>query len=1130
MNQLDSKAPHLPPVKKRRRNTSACSNCRKKKRKCDRQRPSCSLCIKNNTICIYQEPTWILDTKKVETATNSNLLANNNNNFNGNAQTGDTIFRKAAATRLDDSSSSNQADHDYYHNSENHNQKDSKPPAYFLAATQPIGLIDLSKSHSNQIKIEDNINSHLKNQITHIHNSNSIDGENNHKNNNQHTNIHSNNGSNNNQQNKKFRYFMPNLKFNDKINENQLLSTTDASNKNLNKKDDTNNINHKNHKNHKNDTSSINNQFFSLFEKYLPVYSKSFKIIKMGPFHWYIYIQRDYYLRLLYSSVLKVKTASSYFKAKLGLSTNNNNNNSNNCYTKIDTKMSNIIKRKKFIANTNLNLSSNFHLTLPSNLPLNPSSSTKLNSNDTDILSIVNQFLPEKKIVLEYVDIFFRNVYPFFPFIDESSFRSSIINIYNNSPKKNLLNYSNKRDSFSVAILLLVLRLAYLSAFFTNLYNENNSLYEIDQYALTLVKLILNNYNYLKKSSLEIFQIILLMRLYKSFAPEGCDSLEGYDTNILNSLLNSTALSIGLNRDISLFYHVLTYNKPCLEFENINKPNENLNDNINIVAQKVQAESICPMKPGQLLNQQTSLFKLSWLWSKLWLELKDLDFIHSTTFGERLKLFNQFDDNPLPNFEKFVENSNAADLNIEKVSVQWLIKKDELNIVLSDLIEMTLTPGVKKKYFDGKKVVTSHSNAPNGVDICLLYFKIKQVENYINDNFENSKSLIERFKSLKEENSLPINNVLAISKILELKLYLRGLIYIFHLKYCLYLHFENYLSSSSYEFLKDSVITHSEIISLIKFWSLNSEEYLGSNNSFSWFLTPVLCSAAEQSIQFAFSILVKILDFEYSLNEINQNKVDLNEFSSKNTLGELVMMQKRLKKLFDILLNTNKFIFTKFKKASDNYYFSWKWRISLETALKALESDSFGGEFNLRKLLTKEQIQKKRNSIFDCDLKKISELIEILKIDDNHKDILGIGDFEVNETKDKSKLLSPSSRSISSVNLLKFNSTTFISPSIQINNSNINIGSVRDNKNIVNNLIVNSDTISESSLSNPSTKNHNPDINELNPFVNFNNSEYGDINFANDLELSEDLIKILFPDDNTELEDPSMMFSSNFPF
>lgn len=46
-----------PPTKRKRLATS-CSDCRRRKIKCDKNRPVCSMCSKNNITCVYQDPSW----------------------------------------------------------------------------------------------------------------------------------------------------------------------------------------------------------------------------------------------------------------------------------------------------------------------------------------------------------------------------------------------------------------------------------------------------------------------------------------------------------------------------------------------------------------------------------------------------------------------------------------------------------------------------------------------------------------------------------------------------------------------------------------------------------------------------------------------------------------------------------------------------------------------------------------------------------------------------------------------------------------------------------------------------------------------------------------------------------------
>ncbi|ODV93956.1 hypothetical protein PACTADRAFT_45969, partial [Pachysolen tannophilus NRRL Y-2460] len=60
-------------IKKRKRLPISCTTCRKRKIKCDRQKPLCGACKKNNVpvhLCIYDDSPWISSIVKEENLKN----------------------------------------------------------------------------------------------------------------------------------------------------------------------------------------------------------------------------------------------------------------------------------------------------------------------------------------------------------------------------------------------------------------------------------------------------------------------------------------------------------------------------------------------------------------------------------------------------------------------------------------------------------------------------------------------------------------------------------------------------------------------------------------------------------------------------------------------------------------------------------------------------------------------------------------------------------------------------------------------------------------------------------------------------------------------------------------------------
>lgn len=196
---------------------------------------------------------------------------------------------------------------------------------------------------------------------------------------------------------------------------------------------------------------------------------------------------------------------------------------------------------------------------------------------ELQLIDRIKNELPKRQILWKLVERFFSYLYPFFPFLDENTFYTEISRLvgpvsmaYEDVP---YMKAEMRMDLAHLGILLLILRLSYLSLFFNrskvneaNLYSTDPSPEAQDR------KLLLNNpinidavnvaesclfqFPFLKKAHLTVLQLALYYRIYKVYAPEEGDGIDG-DSQILNSLLVNMSYSIGLNRDPDNFTDAL---------------------------------------------------------------------------------------------------------------------------------------------------------------------------------------------------------------------------------------------------------------------------------------------------------------------------------------------------------------------------------------------------------------------------------------------------------------------------------------------------------------------------------------------------------------------------------------------
>ncbi|KAI5970642.1 CTA4 [Candida margitis] len=188
---------------------------------------------------------------------------------------------------------------------------------------------------------------------------------------------------------------------------------------------------------------------------------------------------------------------------------------------------------------------------------------------ELQLIEKIKTMLPSRKVFWSLIDLFFHNVYPFYPFIDEDAFKKDLQKIvgkvdYEDKPFSKV-NISKKLDLAIIALCFICLRMTYLSLY-SNRDSTNRSIVESEE--MTLTKFLFQNpinsscvdvanscihcFHFTRKSNLTVFQAILFMRFYRNIAPEEGDGIDGGDSQVGTALLVQMANSLGLNREPDL--------------------------------------------------------------------------------------------------------------------------------------------------------------------------------------------------------------------------------------------------------------------------------------------------------------------------------------------------------------------------------------------------------------------------------------------------------------------------------------------------------------------------------------------------------------------------------------------------
>lgn len=196
----------------------------------------------------------------------------------------------------------------------------------------------------------------------------------------------------------------------------------------------------------------------------------------------------------------------------------------------------------------------------------------ELDHYGTKIIDQILSVLPKKKALWLLVKKFFCVLYPFFPFLDEFDFRMCLEKIFGpecyEDKKITLINIVKRIDFSTIGILLVVIRLSYVSLF-SNRIDINESRLNVGDsispkahetrylllnpillQAIDVAHLCLNQFALLKKGRLPVLQCALYIRIYHCYAPEDGNGIDDAENQIFHGMLVQMAYSLGLNREM----------------------------------------------------------------------------------------------------------------------------------------------------------------------------------------------------------------------------------------------------------------------------------------------------------------------------------------------------------------------------------------------------------------------------------------------------------------------------------------------------------------------------------------------------------------------------------------------------
>jgi heme activator protein 1 len=631
--------------------------------------------------------------------------------------------------------------------------------------------------------------------------------------------------------------------------------------------------------------------------------------------------------------------------------------------------------KRKFNSNNDISLNTNKLKKLKS---ISPSAIKSINYNNMkQVITVIEQYLPSKKVVGLLLDRFFDKIYIYMPYIDESSFRhkvSVILKLSDSSAQKIKLTSIGTQyceEFLIVCLLVIIIRLSWLTLpekLIPGLNQNELLLIKPENFVsfvlVDLVKEIFSNSKIMSKPSIIIFQVGLFLKIYSTVSPEdGFDTDDSYtrnnshnnnihnvnqnDVNTPNSLSSSTVNDLpddltneSPNMNSPNFIAMLVQlaqtiglNRDPLNFKNFH-PNQNDND-IAI----------------------SRLFKKRHLWRKLWYGLVFMSIEANLSLGDYLKglpieieldptlgsSVNRLWDCRLPGgieqgvLENSFENGKALQKELCVVQIfresinsyRWIYKGMKL---LFDVDKPPTTPEIENVISKLSEIICEKSKFGYGIDLIM-----------------GDQEIVNPFRA--RNSSVWVKKYTKQIKVLRLKVHLIVKNMLFTLNYLLFLNHEQKLSkllgqkNASIEkiekqrqyietFFEASLLSSIESFKLfVQFMDENDKVF--PNCSTDLLIYPFLMILNHRSHEFLISLVLRVQQSSPVIMEIlKKNKIDPKElqkrlFTYLETFIERLdiltkkyyyaWVLKRLVKFFyNILTNSQKLFKLNFKKMNVN--------------------------------------------------------------------------------------------------------------------------------------------------------------------------------------------------------------------
>lgn len=482
-------------------------------------------------------------------------------------------------------------------------------------------------------------------------------------------------------------------------------------------------------------------------------------------------------------------------------------------------------------------------------------------SQELALADQIAHILPCKKVIWLLINKFFTHVYPYMPFFDELSFKSEIARIIGPEDyveqKVEKLNVEKRLDFAYVGIMLLMIRLAYLSLFSNrkqvNEFNLKNTdpnpksqelkyllSNPISIQVIDTAQICANQFDLLKKTGLVVLQLVYALRLYSMFGSEKGDGADGGASQTSNGMIVQVAISMGINREPD-------------KFEDFS-PNEKVNN----------------------------------LVRKLWFFMVITDLIQGYQYGNPLAIDEKYFDIRLPYYKK--GNENIEDVDMEKDVISTFAYFEKYYKKLKGLLDTAMQVRDPTKVKD-------------------LVERLSDFETFVQNTFGNIQDYMTPFsqelyhypfiKTMKCKNFLNLNNFI-ISVLLHL-----------------YYHYEVSQPRLAIYYFKK--IVSLGVLQIMPFYDdLIGNNHINFGESADLILNPSIMAFVHKTNQFNVSLFIKAnATISFLKKSPNHAKDMKNNYDYQIRFYEYCKLSKAIEKVI-------KYGITTMSRLSNRYYYAWR--------------------------------------------------------------------------------------------------------------------------------------------------------------------------------------------------------------